>query len=100
MTAAELILLPTAPGVYHSRPRVLSNVRISVRPFGRSWYGSPPVSAITVSHEGPVTNPIATNTYRKIAARLTMLRPQIDLTKYFAGPNPDVRLYDEKSYIR
>jgi hypothetical protein len=47
-----------------------------------------------------VTNPIATNTYRTIAARLTMLRPQIDLTKYFAGPNPDVRLYDEKSYVR
>jgi len=47
-----------------------------------------------------VTNPIVTNTYRTIAARLTMLRPQIDLSKYFAGPNPDVRLYDEKSYIR
>ncbi len=47
-----------------------------------------------------MTNPIVTNTYRTIAARLTMLRPQIDLSKYFAGPNPDVRLYDEKSYIR
>src|SRR3954470_17049920 len=45
-------------------------------------------------------NPTTTDTYRKIAARLTMLRPQIDLSKYFAGPNPDVRLYDEKSYIR
>jgi len=29
-----------------------------------------------------------------------MFRPQIDLTKYFAGPNPDVRLYGEKPYIR
>nr|WP_233285847.1 hypothetical protein [Bradyrhizobium brasilense] len=29
-----------------------------------------------------------------------MLRPQIDLSKYFAGPNPNVRLYDEKAYIR
>jgi len=47
-----------------------------------------------------VTNPIITDTYRKIAARLTMFRPQIDLTKYFAGPKPDVRLYDEKAYIR
>ena len=47
-----------------------------------------------------MTNPIVTNTYRTIAARLTMLRPQIDLSKYFARPNPDVRLYDEKSYIR
>jgi hypothetical protein len=41
-----------------------------------------------------------TETYRTIAARLTMFRPQIDLTKYFAGANPDVRLYDEKPYIR
>jgi hypothetical protein len=41
-----------------------------------------------------------TDTYRKIAARLAMFRPQIDLTKYFAGANPDVRLYDEKPYIR
>ena len=46
------------------------------------------------------THPTTTDTYRKIAARLTMFRPQIDLTKYFAGPNPDVRLYDEKAYIR
>ena len=46
------------------------------------------------------TNPTTTDTYRKIAARLTMLRPQIDLSKYFAGPNPNVRLYDEKAYIR
>ncbi|WP_245328887.1 hypothetical protein [Bradyrhizobium centrolobii] len=46
------------------------------------------------------TNPTTTDTYRKIAARLTMFRPQIDLTQYFAGPNPDVRLYDEKPYIR
>ena len=47
-----------------------------------------------------MTNPTMTDTYRKIAARLTMLRPQIDLTKYFAGANPDVRLYGEKPYIR
>jgi len=46
------------------------------------------------------TDPTTTDTYRKIAARLTMLRPQIDLKNYFAGPNPDVRLYDEKPYIR
>ncbi|MGY3590387.1 hypothetical protein ACVIGB_010031 [Bradyrhizobium sp. USDA 4341] len=46
------------------------------------------------------TNPTTTDTYRKIAARLTMLRPQLDLSKYFAGPNPDVRLYDEKACIR
>ena len=46
-------------------------------------------------------DPTMTDTYRKIAARLTMLRPQIDLTKYFAGANPDVRLYgSEKPYIR
>ncbi|WP_461325659.1 hypothetical protein [Bradyrhizobium barranii] len=45
------------------------------------------------------TDPTTTDTYRKIAARLTMLRPQIDLKNYFAGPNPDVRLYDEKPYI-
>ena len=49
-----------------------------------------------------MTNPIMlTDTYRKIAARLTMFRPQIDLTKYFAGANRDVRLYgSEKPYIR
>ena len=48
-----------------------------------------------------MTNPVMlSDTYRKIATRLTMFRPQIDLTKYFAGPNPDVRLYDEKPYIR
>jgi len=47
-----------------------------------------------------VTNPTMTDTYRKIAARLTMFRPQIDLTKYFAGANPDVSLYGEKPYIR
>ncbi len=54
------------------------------------------------SKGGPVTttDPTTTDTYRKIAARLTMLRPQIDLSKYFAGPNPNVRLYDEKAYIR
>jgi hypothetical protein len=46
------------------------------------------------------THPTTTDTYRKIATRLTMFRPQIDLTKYCAGPNPNVRLYDEKSYIR
>jgi hypothetical protein len=46
------------------------------------------------------TDPTTTDTYRKIASRLTMFRPQIDLTKYFAGPNPDVRLYGEKPYIR
>jgi len=46
------------------------------------------------------TVPMMTDTYRKIAARLSMFRPQIDLTKHFAGPNPNVRLYDEKPYIR
>ncbi|MGY3367141.1 hypothetical protein ACVWZL_004266 [Bradyrhizobium sp. GM2.4] len=46
------------------------------------------------------TDPTTTDTYRKIAARLTMLRPQIDLKNYFAGANPNVRLYDEKPYIR
>ena len=36
-----------------------------------------------------MTNPtMLTDTYRKIAARLTMFRPQIDLTKYFAGRQP------------
>lgn len=45
-------------------------------------------------------DPTTTDTFRKIATRLTMFRPQIDLKKYFAGPNPDVRLYDEKAYIR
>jgi len=45
-------------------------------------------------------DPTATDTWRKIATRLTMFRPQIDLKKYLAGPNPDVRLYDEKAYIR
>src|ERR1700750_3203700 len=29
-----------------------------------------------------------------------MFRPQIRLTKYLGKPNPDVRLYDEKPYIR
>ncbi|MCP2061648.1 hypothetical protein ACVIW3_007144 [Bradyrhizobium diazoefficiens] len=29
------------------------------------------------------TDPTTTDTYRKIAARLTMLRPQIDLKNYF-----------------
>jgi hypothetical protein len=48
-----------------------------------------------------MTNPVLlSDTYRKIANRLTTFRPQIDLTKYFAGPNPDVRLHDEKPYIR
>jgi hypothetical protein len=46
------------------------------------------------------THPTTTDTYRKIAARLTMFRPQIDLTQYFSGPNPNVRLYGEKAYIR
>ena len=46
------------------------------------------------------TDPTTTDTYRKIASRLTMFRPQIDLTKYFAGPDPNVRLYGEKPYIR
>ena len=46
------------------------------------------------------THPTTTDTYRKIATRLTMFRPQIDLTQYFAGPNPNVRLYGEKAYIR
>jgi hypothetical protein len=41
-----------------------------------------------------------TDTYRKIAARLTMFRPQIDLTKYFAEANPEVGLYGEKPHIR
>lgn len=45
-------------------------------------------------------NPMITDTYLEIAARLTMFRPQIDLTEYFAGPNPDVRLYGETPYIR
>jgi hypothetical protein len=45
-------------------------------------------------------DPTTTDTYRKIAARLTMFRPQIDLSKYFAGPSPDALIYDEKPYIR
>lgn len=45
-------------------------------------------------------NPTTTDTYRKIAARLAMFRPRIDLADYFAGPDPDVRLFDEKPYIR
>ena len=45
-------------------------------------------------------DPTTTDTYRTIAARLTMFRPQIDLAKYLGKPNPDVRLYDEKPYIR
>jgi hypothetical protein len=46
------------------------------------------------------TDPTTTDTYRKIASRLAMFRPKIDLTKYFAGPNPNVRLHGEKPYIR
>src|SRR4051812_34881178 len=47
-----------------------------------------------------MTNPILSDTYRTIAARLTMLRPQIDLSQYFAGPSPHVKLESEKPYIR
>jgi hypothetical protein len=47
-----------------------------------------------------VIDPTHSDTYRQIATRLTMLRPQIDLQNYFAGPNPNVRLADEKASIR
>ncbi|CAN5126623.1 hypothetical protein BH11PSE4_BH11PSE4_23880 [soil metagenome] len=47
-----------------------------------------------------MTDPTLTDTYRQIATRLAMLRPQLDLKSYFAGPNPDVRLGSEKAYIR
>jgi hypothetical protein len=46
------------------------------------------------------TDPTTTDTYRKIATRLAMFRPKIDLTKFFAGPNPNVRMYGEKPYMR
>ncbi|WP_246667174.1 hypothetical protein [Bradyrhizobium sp. UNPA324] len=62
----------------------------------------PDQSETSLDSRGPAmtTNPTTTDTFRKIAARLTMFRPQIDLTQYFAGPDPNVRLYGEKPYIR
>jgi len=45
-------------------------------------------------------NPKLSDTYRQITTRLGMFRPQIDLDKYIKGPDPDLRLYDEKSHIR
>jgi hypothetical protein len=46
-------------------------------------------------------DPTTTDTFRKIATRLTMFRPQIDLTKYInPGPHPNLRLYSEKAPIR
>jgi hypothetical protein len=48
-----------------------------------------------------VVDPLVTDTYRQIARRLTMVRPQIDLKNYFAGPTANERLYkDEKPYIK
>jgi hypothetical protein len=46
-------------------------------------------------------DPKVSDTYRKIAVRLKMFRPQIDLDKCIAfGPKPDLRLYGEKAGIR
>src|SRR5215471_4714863 len=45
-------------------------------------------------------DPKMTDTYRQITTRLGMFRPPIDLGKYIEGPNPDLRLYGEKSLIR
>ena len=43
-------------------------------------------------------DPTVSDTYRKIATRLKMLRPQIDLDKCIAfGPKPDLRLNGEKA---
>jgi hypothetical protein len=46
-------------------------------------------------------DPTMTETFRKIATRLTMFRPQLDLTKYIKlGPHPSLRLHGEKAPIR
>lgn len=44
--------------------------------------------------------PTTTDTYRKIATRLAMFRPQIDMADFIQGPQPGLRLYDEKPQIR